>query len=57
MSFLPKVLNLKTQFSLTGDVSGKTKESKNRDCVQRVCHNLETTHRILAFDNSKMQVM
>lgn len=57
MSFLPKVLNLKTQFSLTGDVSGKTKESKNRDCVQRVCRNLETTHRILAFDNSKMQVV
>lgn len=47
--------NPKTQFSFTGDISGKTRKSKNRDCVERICHNLLTTHKILAFDNSKMQ--
>lgn len=57
MFFVPKVLNSKTQFSFTEDASGRTKESKNRDCVERVCHNLETTQRIPAFDNSKMQTV
>lgn len=57
MPFLLKVLNPKTQFSFTGDVSGEPKESKNRDCVERVSHNLETTHRILAFDNNKMKTV
>lgn len=57
MFFLPEVLNPKTQFSYTGDVSGKMKESKTRDCVETVCHNLETPQGNLAFDNSKMQTV
>jgi len=49
MFCVPQELNPKTQFSFTGDVSSKTKECKNRDCVETVC-NLEIIQRILTFE-------